>query len=48
MLIGSFDELKLPSNYHWPTDTADNVDYDTVAQAARVMEGAIRLLAAPE
>jgi acetylornithine deacetylase/succinyl-diaminopimelate desuccinylase-like protein len=48
MMIGSFDELKLPSNYHWPTDTADNVDYDTVAQAARVMEGAVRLLAAPE
>jgi Zn-dependent M28 family amino/carboxypeptidase len=45
MMIGSFDELKLPSNYHWPTDTADNVDYDTVAGAARVMEGAVRLLA---
>jgi Zn-dependent M28 family amino/carboxypeptidase len=48
MLIGSFDELKLPSNYHWPTDTADRVDYDTVAGAARVIEQAIRLLAEAE
>jgi acetylornithine deacetylase/succinyl-diaminopimelate desuccinylase-like protein len=45
-LIASFDELKLPANYHWPTDTADNVDYATVAQAARVVERAIRLLGA--
>jgi acetylornithine deacetylase/succinyl-diaminopimelate desuccinylase-like protein len=47
-LIASFDELKLPANYHWPTDTAENVDYGTVAQAAEVIEGAIRLLAETE
>jgi Zn-dependent M28 family amino/carboxypeptidase len=44
-LLASFDELKLPANYHWPTDTAPNIDYGTVAQAARVIEGAVRLLA---
>jgi acetylornithine deacetylase/succinyl-diaminopimelate desuccinylase-like protein len=44
-LLGSFDELKLPANYHWPTDTAENVDYGTVTAAARVVEGAVRLLA---
>jgi hypothetical protein len=45
MLLASFDEFKLPSNYHSPTDTADNVDYGTVAQAATVIEGAVRRLA---
>ncbi len=45
-LVASFDELKLPSNYHWPTDVPDNVDFGTVAQAVRVVEGAIRRLAA--
>ena len=45
-LIASFDHHKLPSNYHQPTDTADNVDYATVAAAAKVTEAAIRRLAA--
>lgn len=35
-MLGSVDELKLPSNYHWPTDTAENVDYASTADAARV------------
>jgi hypothetical protein len=34
--IGSMDADQLPSNYHWPTDTADNVDYGTVAGAAEI------------
>ena len=25
--LGSVDEYKIPTNYHWPTDTADNVHY---------------------
>jgi acetylornithine deacetylase/succinyl-diaminopimelate desuccinylase-like protein len=45
-LVASFDELKLPSNYHWPTDVFANVDFNTVAQAVTVVEGALRLLAA--
>jgi hypothetical protein len=45
-LVASFDEFKLPANYHWPTDVPDNVDFGTVAQAATVVEQAIRLLAA--
>lgn len=44
-LIASFNEFKLPINYHWPTDGPDNVDFDTVAEAAAVVEGAVRLLA---
>jgi hypothetical protein len=35
-MIGSCDELKAPSNYHWPTDTAENLDYATVADCARL------------
>ena len=34
--VVSCDEFKAPSNYHWPTDTPDNVDYGTVAQAVRL------------
>jgi hypothetical protein len=43
-LVASFDEYKLPANYHWPTDVPDNVDYGTIAEAATVIEGAVRLL----
>ncbi len=44
-LIASFDEHKLPTNYHQPTDTADRVDYATVESAAKVTEATIRRLA---
>jgi hypothetical protein len=29
--VGSMDADQLPSNYHWPTDVPENVDYGTVA-----------------
>lgn len=45
-LVASFDDYKLPANYHWPTDVPDNVDFGTIAQAATVIEGAVRLLGA--
>lgn len=45
VLVASFDDMKLPANYHWRTDVPDNVDYETVAQSATVIEGAIRRLA---
>lgn len=35
-LFVSCDELKAPTNYHWYTDTAENVDYGTVADMARL------------
>ncbi len=35
--LASCDKYKLPSNYHWPTDTADRLDYSTVADCARVV-----------
>ena len=34
--FGSVDDFKIPTNYHWPTDTADRVDYGTVADMARL------------
>jgi hypothetical protein len=35
--IGSMNEYMVPSNYHWPTDTPDNVDYRTVADAVELV-----------
>ena len=44
--IGSCNRYKLPSNYHKPTDTADNVDYEKVADCARICDTLMRELAA--
>ncbi|HWH94357.1 MAG TPA: M28 family peptidase [Baekduia sp.] len=35
--IGSMTEHLVPSNYHMPTDTADNVHYDSVAGAVEIV-----------
>jgi len=45
-LLASFNRYKALANYHWPTDTADNVDYSSVADACRLTEAVIRGLAA--
>ena len=42
--LGSVTEYKAPANYHWPTDTAANVDYDTFTDAVRLCEGIVRRL----
>ncbi|MBA2793715.1 MAG: M28 family peptidase [Thermoleophilaceae bacterium] len=42
VVIGSVDELKLPSNYHWPSDTADNVDLSTVYDCTRLVDRLVR------
>lgn len=44
--IGSVTELKVPSNYHWPTDTAENVDHDRVSDAVTLCAAIARRLAA--
>jgi hypothetical protein len=44
VMLGSADEYKLPTDYHWPTDTADRVSYETVADAARLSWGVVRRL----
>ena len=42
--IGSVTELKVPANYHWPTDTAENVDHDTVGDAVTLCTAIARRL----
>jgi hypothetical protein len=44
-LLVSFNEYKQLSNYHLPTDVADNLDFGTVAACARVMDVVVRKLA---
>jgi Zn-dependent M28 family amino/carboxypeptidase len=42
--LGGVDETKFPANYHWPSDTADNLDWSSVEGAVEVC---LRYLAAP-
>jgi Peptidase family M28 len=35
---------KQPANYHWPTDTPENVDYGTLADGVRLAEAVVRRL----
>src|ERR1700751_1100202 len=42
--LASVDEFKAPTHYHWPTDVADNVDYGSVADAARLVDAVVRRL----
>jgi hypothetical protein len=44
--IGSVTELKVPANYHWPTDTAENVDHGSVEDAVTLCTAIARRLAA--
>ena len=44
ILLGSIEPWKAPSNYHWPTDTPENVDHSTLAGAVRLTEAVIRRL----
>jgi hypothetical protein len=40
----SCNQWKNPSNYHWQTDTPDNVDYGSLTDAIRISEAVIRRL----
>jgi len=40
----SCTKLKQPANYHWRTDVPENVDYASVADAARLAEAVVRRL----
>jgi len=46
LVLGSIDELKLPRNYHQPTDVPDNVDFPSVLDAVRLCEAVVRRIAA--
>lgn len=43
-MIGSVDKYKTPTNYHWPTDVPERVDYGSVADAARLCQEVARRL----
>jgi hypothetical protein len=43
--VGSVNRYLVPSNYHWPTDTPDRVDYGTVEAAVRLAMGTAERLA---
>jgi hypothetical protein len=44
-VIASCDDLKQPSNYHWPNDLAENLDFGSVADGIRLAEAVVRRLA---
>ncbi len=44
--LGSVTRLKVPANYHWPTDTAENVDHGSVSDAVTLCTAIARRLAA--
>jgi hypothetical protein len=46
-LIGSCDDYKFPTNYHWHTDTPDRLNYATIADAARLFARVVERLDQP-
>jgi len=46
--LGGIDETKFPSNYHWPSDTPDNLSWESVEGAVKVCETLIRARAAAQ
>ncbi len=45
-VIAGCDDLKQPSNYHWPNDLAENVDFGSVANGIKLAEAVVRRLCA--
>ena len=41
-LLGGVDETKFPANYHWPTDTPDNLAWESVEAAVATCEAYVR------
>ena len=45
--LASVDESKFPSNYHWSTDTPENLDWATMERAFAVADQFVRASAVP-
>ena len=45
--LASVEDTKLPLNYHWPTDTPDNLHWETIEDAAAACDSFIRRAADP-
>jgi Peptidase family M28 len=43
-VLCSCNDLKQAANYHWPTDTAKNLNFDTLARAISLCDAAIQRL----
>lgn len=43
-MLGSVNEMKLPGNYHWKSDTFENVDINCLIDAVELCEAVIRRL----
>jgi Peptidase family M28 len=41
--LASVDETKFPANYHWSSDTPENLDWDTMQRAFAVTERFVRI-----
>lgn len=44
-MLTSIDHHGVPSNYHWPSDTPENVDYQSLGDAVRLCEAVMRGMA---
>jgi Peptidase family M28 len=40
--LGGVDDTKFPANYHWPTDTPDNLSWESIEAALAVCEEYLR------
>ena len=40
--LGGVDETKFPANYHWPTDTPDNLRWESIEGAVAIGEAYLR------
>jgi hypothetical protein len=40
--LGGVDETKFPSNYHWPSDTPDNLDWSSIEGAVAICSHYLR------
>jgi acetylornithine deacetylase/succinyl-diaminopimelate desuccinylase-like protein len=40
--LASIDATKFPSNYHWPSDTPENLDWSTIERAFAVVDRFVR------
>jgi len=41
--LASIDETKFPSNYHWPSDTPENLDWETIQRGFAVADRFLRV-----
>jgi len=41
--LASIDATKFPSNYHWPSDTPENLDWQTMQRAFAVVDSFVRV-----